>query len=160
VSLVVSDTTPLNYLILTGQIDVLPMLFGKILIPPAVIREMRHSLAPARVAAWAGNLPAWAEVRGPKVDSELGIGAGEDEAISLALELGNVALLLDDSKARVFAKGRGILTIGTVAILDLADESGLLDFFDAIAKLRETNFRMQETLLAPVLAKVRARKNV
>ncbi len=159
-SLVVADTTPLNYLILIGQIEVLPKLFGKVLIPPAVVREMRHSQAPASVVAWAGNLPAWAEVRSPGGNSKLGIGAGEDEAISLALELGNVALLLDDSKARVFAKSRGLLAIGTVAILDLADEFGLLDFFDAIAKLRATNFRIQETLLAPVLAKVSRRKNL
>ena len=34
-SLVVSDTTPLNYLILIGHIDVLPRLFGKLLVPPA-----------------------------------------------------------------------------------------------------------------------------
>jgi predicted nucleic acid-binding protein len=106
------------------------------------------------------NLPAWAEVRSPTWGSKLGIGAGEDEAISLALELGNVPLLIDDSKARAFAKSRGILTIGTVAILDLADETGLLDFFAAISMLRATNFRMEQALLEPVLAKVRARKNV
>ena len=147
-SLVVSDTTPLNYLILIGQIDVLPKLFGKILVPPAVVREMRHSRAPASVAAWVDNLPAWAEVRSPTWGSKLGIGAGEDEAISLALELGNVPLLIDDSKARAFAKSRGILTIGTVAILDLADETGLLDFFAAISMLRATNFRMEQAQLA------------
>ncbi len=38
VSLVVSDTTPLNYLILIGHIDVLPKLFGSLFIPPAVVK--------------------------------------------------------------------------------------------------------------------------
>ena len=41
-SVVVSDTTPLNYLILLGHIEILPQLFGKLLVPPAVIREMQH----------------------------------------------------------------------------------------------------------------------
>jgi hypothetical protein len=47
VSLVISDTTPLNYLILIGQIEVLPQLFGRLIVPPAVIREMLHPKAPA-----------------------------------------------------------------------------------------------------------------
>ena len=97
-SLVVSDTTPLNYLILIGQIDVLPLLFGTLLVPPAVIHEMEHPKAPADVARWARNLPAWIEVKAPLKDLHLGIGAGEDEAISLAVELGDAAILMDDKK--------------------------------------------------------------
>jgi predicted nucleic acid-binding protein len=89
----------------------------------------------------------------------LGIGAGEDEAISLAMELGNAALLMDDKKARVAAERRGLLTIGTIAILDLADETGLLDFDLAVSRLQSTTFHVEEALLQPVLAKVRARKN-
>ena len=34
--IVVADTTPLNYLVLIDQVDLLPRLFGGILIPPAV----------------------------------------------------------------------------------------------------------------------------
>ena len=33
--IVVSDTSPLNYLILIGHEDVLPILFGEIVAPPA-----------------------------------------------------------------------------------------------------------------------------
>jgi len=100
VSVVVSDTTPLNYLILIGSIDVLPRLFNKVLIPPAVLRELSHPLTPAPVAEWARSLPAWVEVKAPQNDLHLGIGAGEDEAISLAVELG-VAVLMDERVGRV-----------------------------------------------------------
>jgi len=89
---------------------------------------MRHSKAPASVAFWAGSLPAWIEVKAPHTDLHLGIGAGEDEAVSLAVELGAAAVLMDDQKTRATAEKRGLLTIGTIAILDLADEAGLLDF--------------------------------
>ena len=157
-SLVVSDTTPLNYLILIGHIDVLPRLFGKLLVPPAVIREMRHPKAPAAVARCTASLPAWIEVKAPHTDLHLGLGAGEEEAISLAVELRDAALLMDDRKARAAAEGRGLLTIGTIAILDLADEAGLLDFESAIPRLQSTTFHAEATLLQPVLAKVRARK--
>jgi predicted nucleic acid-binding protein len=158
VSLVVSDTTPLNYLILIGHVDVLPSLFGKVLVPPAVIEEMKHPKTPATVAAWIANLPAWIEVRSPNTDLDLGIGAGEDEAISLAVELGDAAILIDDKKARAIANNRGLLTIGTIAILDLADESGLLDFEAALLRLQTTTFHVEKELWQPVLEKVRARK--
>ena len=61
-SLVVSDTTPLNYLILIGHVEVLPRLFGTLLVPPAVIQEMHHPKTPPEVAAWARHLPSWLEV--------------------------------------------------------------------------------------------------
>ena len=34
--IVLSDTSPINYLILIGHIDILPTLFGQIVVPPAV----------------------------------------------------------------------------------------------------------------------------
>ncbi len=157
-NLVVSDTTPLNYLILLGHIEVLPRIFGRLLVPPAVIGEMRHPKAPPAVAAWTHHLPEWIEVRAPLVDLHLGIGAGEDEAISLAVELGNAVLLLDDRKARAAAASHNLLIVGTIAILDLADEAGLLDFEAAIAALQTTSFHVEDALLKPALAKVRARK--
>lgn len=159
-SIVVSDTTPLNYLLLIEQVDVLPRLFGKLLVPPAVIAEMLHPKAPAVVSAWARSLPAWAEIRAPKTNLGLRIGRGEDEAISLAVELADAALLVDDRKARNAAEIRGLLTLGTLAILDLADEAGLLDFEQAIPKLLTTNFHVEDSLLEPMRAKVRARKSV
>ena len=40
--LVVSDTTPLNYLVLIEVVQVLPELFGSILVPAQVIKELLH----------------------------------------------------------------------------------------------------------------------
>jgi predicted nucleic acid-binding protein len=159
VTLVVSDTTPLNYLVLIGHVDVLPRLFGKLLVPPAVIREMRHPKAPSAVSAWAADLPPWIEVKAPLTDLHLGIGAGEDEAISLALELGDATLLMDDVRARVAAKIRGLHTIGTLAILDRADVAKLLDFGTAILRLKATSFHLDDALLQPMLARALTRKN-
>jgi len=158
VSLVVCDTTPLNYLILIGNIDVLPRLFDRLLVPPAVIREMQHRNAPPPVVAWTANLPPWIEIKAPRTDLHLNIGAGEDEAISLAVELGNIALLVDDSRARAAATSRGLIIFGTLAILNQADAAGLLDFDAALSRLRATNFRLDDTAVDPIVAQVRARK--
>ncbi len=38
--MVVSDTSPINYLVLIGQINVLPTLYGRVLIPQSVYEEL------------------------------------------------------------------------------------------------------------------------
>jgi predicted nucleic acid-binding protein len=144
---------------LIGQIDLLPRLFGKLLVPPAVIQELQQPKTPSGVAAWASKLPPWIEVKAPHTDLHLGVGTGEDETISLAVELGNAAILIGDKKARTVAQSHGLLTIGTIAVLELADEAGLVNFELAISQLQATSFRVEDALLQPVLAKVRARKS-
>lgn len=157
-SLVVSDTAPLNYLVLIGHVEILRHLFGKVLVPPAVIRELQHPRTPAAVANWAQNLPDWIEIRSPSTNLCLDLGDGEEEAISLAVELNTAALLVDDRKARAAATARGIRTFGTISLLELADERVLLDFQSAITSLQRTNFRIENSVLEPVVAVIQARR--
>src|SRR5438128_4470165 len=93
--IVVSDTSPLNYLVLIGADQVLPSLFGRVLTPPEVLAEMQHAKAPARVSAWAKNPPAWLEVRSPQETPHFpGLGPGESAAIALAQQEHAAALLI------------------------------------------------------------------
>jgi len=57
--IVVSDTTPLNYLVLIGAINVLESLFQKVYAPSSVIRELMDEKAPESVRRWAASPPAW-----------------------------------------------------------------------------------------------------
>jgi hypothetical protein len=52
------------------------------------------------------------------------------------------------------------LTIGTLTILDLADENGLLNFEEALSRLLATNFRVENALIQRLSAKVQIRKNI
>ena len=45
--IVIADTSPLNYLILIGEAEVLWRLYGRIVIPEAVLRELQNPQAPA-----------------------------------------------------------------------------------------------------------------
>jgi predicted nucleic acid-binding protein len=56
VSAVVSDTSPLHYLIECETIEILPALFQEILIPPTVHRELQHQKTPPRVRVWAQSV--------------------------------------------------------------------------------------------------------
>lgn len=86
--IVVSDTSPINYLILIGWVDLLPRFFNEIYIPPTVFTELQASEAPPEVRKWAEKIPGWLSIRESKNKlANLGFHSGEAEAIALAEEL-------------------------------------------------------------------------
>ena len=64
-AVVVSDTTPLHYLILIGADSVLGKLYGQVFVPPAVMQELSHPAAPPENAAWIKSPPVWLLVQTP-----------------------------------------------------------------------------------------------
>jgi len=151
---VVSDTSPLNYLILIGLDEILHQLFGRVLLPGAVFDELGSSGAPEKVRAWISAPPEWIEVRRlPSPGPELAhLDPGEREAIGLAAQIGPSLLLLDEARARDAAIHRGLHVVGTLGLLDRAAAAGLIDLQDALTRLRQTTFRASPKLLE-VLAK-------
>ena len=61
--IVISDTSPICYLVLIGYIDVLPALFGSITIPHTVKEELQHPMAAPAIHQWTANSPTWFQVR-------------------------------------------------------------------------------------------------
>jgi predicted nucleic acid-binding protein len=61
---VIADTSPVNYLVLIGEVDLLVRLYGQVLIPDIVARELIDSEAPPEVARWASDFPRWVSVQG------------------------------------------------------------------------------------------------
>ncbi len=158
--IVVSDTTPLNYLILIGSAHVLPAMFGQVYAPPGVVAELKRSrgqeLEPVR--RWANSPPKWLTVQEPaEIDKTLPakLGRGEAEAISLAKEIGADTTLLDDRDAREAAKVRGLEVVGTLGVLEEAAKRGLIDIEQKIKDLKGTTFRASETLYQSVRDRVR-----
>jgi predicted nucleic acid-binding protein len=156
--IVVCDTSPLNYLVLIQHADILPALFGRVVAPPGVIAELRHPRAPAAVRAWAERAPPWLEVRAPRsTDPALQLGSGEVEAISLACELKADAVLIDERKALTVARQCGLFVTGTLGVLEIAAEKGLIALPAAIAALRQTSFRVSDGVLDGMLERDRRR---
>jgi hypothetical protein len=86
--IVVADTSPINYLVLIRQIDLLTQLYKQILIPTAVLAELEHPGAPKAVRDWAVSRPPWLEVLKPKTTLMLAeLDSGESEALALAAEV-------------------------------------------------------------------------
>ena len=151
---VVADTSPINYLVLIAQIKVLEQLYGRILIPPAVLAELKHPVAPRPVREWAENAPKWVEVVGPKRSLILAqLDLGESEAIALATEVHAEVVLIAEQAARQEAIRRGLKVAGTLSVLDEADQAGLVVFDNAIAELQKTSFRVSQAVLSEIREK-------
>lgn len=156
---IVSDTSPINYLCLIEAIDVLPKIFSEVVIPPAVLAELRHPRAPKCVAEWLADMPPWARTQAPiSLQTGLGLDPGETEAISLALEL-RLPILIDERAGRLVAEEHGITAVGTLNILYSADVHGFLDFEAAIERLRRTNFHVDNDTIEALILQSRRRKN-
>lgn len=152
--MVVSDTSPLHYLIECAAVEILPALFRAVLIPPTVHREMQQPKTPPRVRAWVMSLPAWIKVQAPTVlDVSLKVDEGEREAICLAQEVKAVAILIDDRRGRAEAVRCGFGVAGTIGLLELAAKRGLVDFPKVIQRLRQTNARLDEELIQAALSR-------
>lgn len=161
--IVIADTSPLNYLILIGEAEVLRRLYGRVVIPEAVLRELQNPQAPARVAEWIARPPAWLEVSGSTAPSDPGLrwlGEGEREAISLAMQHQQEALLLmDEDYGRREASRRNLRITGTLGVLNDAASRGWVDLPSAFQRLQQTTFRASPSLLQSFLDRDAGRKS-
>ena len=154
--IVVSNTSPINYLILIGQIDLLPKLFRQITIPQAVYSELFDKEAPNLVRTWIATPPDWLKIQLTSQDSDAIIDLldpGERAAILLAQELNADLLLLDDMKARRVAKDRGLSITGILGILDQATTMKLIDLPTTVNSLQNTSFWASDSLFQKLLEK-------
>ena len=154
-----ADTSPIYYLLAIGHIDLLPRLFGTVLVPEAVHHELCHPAAPSVVREWAAALPVWVQVTpvDPIDDATLqSLGAGERAAITLALSLHANLILIDERKGTAVALGKGLDVTGTLGVLGLAARRGLVDLADAFARLKRTNFRYRQEVMDMLLDQQRS----
>jgi predicted nucleic acid-binding protein len=134
--LIVSNTTPIINLAEIGRLDVLQGLFGKVVVPPAVVNEL---LAKRALFPNAADAATCFEVVHPEARL-LARGfrsvahAGEAECLALAMEHPGSFLILDDLQARALASANGIPFTGTLGCLVEAKARGIVD---AVAPLIE-----------------------
>ncbi len=152
--IVVSDTSPIANLIVVGQIDLLPQLFGAVVIPKMVYQELlangeNHSVTQTVMTA------AWLEVRSVSnqlqvmiLERDHRLDPGEANAIVLALELKATQLLIDERLGRTEAKRQGLRITGILGILLAAKRQGLISDICPILNqlISEANFRISKRL--------------
>ena len=149
---VVSDTSPIHYLVLIGEDRVLRALFGTVQVPADVVRELDHSRSPGAVREWAANLPHWIEVADQASSlADPKLGPGESAAIAMALDRSGDLLLIDERYGTRVARDLGLTTVGTVGILAAAAVKGLVSLRSSFDALRATTFRGPDDLMDELL---------
>ena len=141
----ISDTTPIHYLIILERTEILPKIFGEIIIPDAVAGEMRHPRAPIEIRNWIASPPSWVTIRSPRNvyhPRSRGLGNGEIAAIALAIEEHADAVLMDDREAIREGRSQDLQIFTTLSVLEIAATQNLLNFEDTLEELSKTSFRM------------------
>jgi predicted nucleic acid-binding protein len=118
---VISDTSPLILLAKIGRLELLFQLYGQVVVPVSVLDEIRgrsteettaiESLVENQALEIQRGSPEALE----RVPADLG--AGEREAIALAMETEADIVVLDDREGRRVARERDLPVTGTIGIL-------------------------------------------
>jgi len=140
---VICDTSPLQYLYQIGQLEILPSLARRVIVPAAVEKELA---AGRRLGVALPDLEtlSWVTLRQPVSRRALplitDLGPGETEVLMIALESPDPIVVLDDALARSFAESLNIRLTGTIGLLLDAKRAGLIDrlapFLDQLQALR------------------------
>ena len=120
---------PLHYLVLTGDIELPPKLFERVLVPQVVRDELANAEAPQAVRDWITHAPDWLKVRPADPGDDdvvvVKLDEGESAAIALALAINAELVLMDDREGVGIARRRGLAVTGTLGVLDLVARRGL-----------------------------------
>ena len=134
--IVISDTTPIISLLKANHLELLQKLYGNVLIPKAVHRELTENPAYSKEAKTVKSLDFLKMVPVENVKSVnvlrsvTGLDAGESEALIMYDEQKADLLLMDEHKGRSVAKQLNVRHIGTAGILMLAYDKGLIQSSD------------------------------
>lgn len=153
--MVVSNTSPIANLAVIGHLRLLRDLYGTVLIPEAVRRE----LAAAQPVASEVAAEDWIEAR-PIRDRTLAesltmqLHLGEAEAIALAIEQEGELLLMDERRGRKIASGFGLKPVGVLGVILEAKSRKLIPAVRPLldALVGQAGFWLSRNLYARVLA--------
>jgi predicted nucleic acid-binding protein len=156
---VVSDTSPLLGLAAIGHLELLREQFGAVLIPAAVLAELKletdfRGVAPIR-QAMEDNWLERREVQNTSLVQALSIelDRGEAEALALAIDLGLEIIIMDEQMGRTHARTMGLKSIGVLGILLRAKKTGRIPSLEKTmqALRQEIGFFIADDLYRQIL---------
>lgn len=156
--IVVSDASPLIALAAVNQIELLRCLYGRVLVPEAVRREVVEQnpgapgAAQVQTAEWIQAEPVQDRILVEALRIELD--RGEAEAIALAVERRADLLLMDERRGRSAAVRLGRRVVGVLGLLIEAKHKEHLPEVKPVLEAleRDAGFRISRELYARVLA--------
>ena len=152
---IISNTSPLQYLHQCGVLDLLRVMYGRIVVPASVADEMEEGRKRGIVLPDLSTL-SWITVKTPRNVKRLplasDLGAGELEVLALAAETTDTLVILDDGLARQYARIHGIRFTGTCGVLLKAKQQRLVaGVLPLLNKLADFGFFLDDGTRAAIL---------
>ena len=137
---IIVDTTCILAFAHIGRVQLLKEICPNLITTPEVVLEYQV------------ELPSWIQVVGVKnaaltrsITALLGL--GESSVIALALETHNPLVILDDKRARAYAKNIGIDYAGVIGLLRLGYKKGIIKDIDIIiGELKANHFHLPDNV--------------
>ena len=149
---VIANTTPLISLADIGCFDILQKIYGEIVIPHAVLEEIKSE--PAKTLVRNSNfihVMRISDYRTKRIFSSR-LHNGEVEVLLLAEEQGADLLLMDDNAAKKTAKFMGFKVTGTLGVLLKGKQAGYIrEIKPLLDKLIATGFYVKPEIMQYVL---------
>ncbi|MGB3138124.1 MAG: DUF3368 domain-containing protein [Nodosilinea sp.] len=151
----VINATPLIALSLTGHLKLLNQLFSEVYVPKSVYEEV-VTQGQQRSGSTAVRNADWLTVQQPALTSPIpvalmGLDLGEQDVILLGQELEADWLMIDERLGRKIAQAMGFQVKGTLGLLLVACQAGLLtrqDAAQAVETFNRSSIRLSPRLLA------------
>lgn len=158
---VISNASPLIGLSVINMLHILKDLWGEIIIPDAVYREVvTNGAGMPGVDALTEACKNWIKVVSAKNNKEVKVlqtvlDEGEAEVITLGQELNADLLLIDNREPRLFATTVNLKVIGTVGVIRLAWQRGLIrEPVKEIYRLRLNGFWISDQLIEQIKSEI------
>ncbi|MEM7807194.1 MAG: hypothetical protein AAF561_03695 [Planctomycetota bacterium] len=154
-----TDASPIIGLARADCLHILPSMFARVLMPPAVLSELRQANQDDSARQFVETSPTWLEIIDAARPLHLPqLHDGEAAAISVAVEHATDFLLIDERDGRDIAIAHGLRVVRTAALLFEAANAGfLVDLESAFARLRASDFRVSTSVLDKLLSEYRRR---
>jgi predicted nucleic acid-binding protein len=138
--IVILDTSCLIAFTNIGRLNLLQTLCSSVITTPEVAAE------------YESPLPQWIRINAVKDETKIRsintiLGLGESSAIALALETKNGLVVLDDKRARSYAKNVGLNYTGIIGLLRIGYKKGLVQDIDSIiSDLHSVQFHLPDNV--------------
>lgn len=153
----ITDASPLITLARIGRAELLEELAEQLVVPAAVVAEVMAGPpqdAARRLLEGGFGVRAIPPSLSPRVLA-WGLGQGETEVLSLALNEGSCTVIVDDAAARRCATALGIPLIGTLGVVVRAKRLARIDSAAAVFRsLRDAGFRIDDRTVRTVLGQI------
>lgn len=142
---VIADTSCLIIFDKIDEFEILKGVYNEIITTPEVLGE------------FGKPLPGWIIIEPVKDKKyqrfmEAQLDLGESSVIALAVEKGDVTLILDDLRARKLSRRLGLKYTGSLGVINKAKEIGVIDKIrPLIDKLIKTDFRISDKVIDDLL---------